>query len=62
MPRDYLSNPKTSVSGDTGSGEFSPFDREFQASRLKARAVLEGRERFTFEELSKLVARLISER
>jgi hypothetical protein len=62
MPRDNLSNPRTNIEAESGSGLFSPFDREFQAMRLKARAVLEGRDSFTFAELSKFVAKLIDER
>lgn len=62
MPRRYLANPKTNVSSDTGSGAFAPSDREFQEIRLKAKDVLDGNDVYTYEELSKLVARLLEGR
>ena len=61
MPSKGLSNPKTAVDRNSGSGLFSPTDKEFQKIRLKAKAVLEGRATWNFVELNKLLARILSE-
>lgn len=60
MPSRGLSNPRTGVE-DQGSGRWNVKDREFQKIRLKAQRVLEGREKFDFDELSLIIARILTE-
>jgi hypothetical protein len=59
-----LTNPREEVAEGAGEGgygnDFSPADRDLEAARMKSRAVLEGRDHFTFNELEKIVARLIA--
>ena len=56
-----LTNPRTQIDRGQGSGLFNPKDREFQKIRLKAQAVLEGRATFTYDELGRILARLLTE-
>lgn len=51
-------NPKDKVAGG-GRGEFSPNDKWFQEARIKSRRVLDGTDRFTFQEMQRIIAELI---
>lgn len=56
-----LSNPKDNV-GRGGSGYISPEDRFFAKVRTKSRSVRDGRDKFTSDELNKVIAQLMLER
>jgi len=58
-----LTPPRNDAAEVSGSGflglNFAPSDREFAKARSKAQAVLDGQQAFTFDELCKIVARLV---
>lgn len=56
-----LNNPKDRV-GRGGSGVMGPEDRYFAKVRTKSRAVRDGRDKFTSEELNRVIAQLMLER
>lgn len=56
-----MSNPKDNV-GKGGSGVQGPEDRLFQTLRMKSRAVRDGQELFTWQELNTIIAQLLLER
>ena len=60
---DISRDPREDVSPEAGIGgfgrDFAPNDREYQAIRVKARKVMEGRDSFTMGELQKVVARFL---
>ena len=60
MPRQ---DPREDVAAPAGQGgfgnDFNPNDKEYQTARMKARGVLEGRAKFTRDELQRLVARFL---
>lgn len=56
-----LRNPKSAVGRQSGSGKMNPYDKEFQTIRNKVDAVLEGREKFTYQEIGYILARLLKE-
>lgn len=56
-----LNNPKDRV-GRGGSGVMSPEDRYFAKVRTKSRAVRDGRDKFTSEEIHTVIAQMLLER
>lgn len=56
-----LSNPKDRPRGQ-GSGIQGPEDRYFAKLRTKSRAVRDGREKFTNDEINRIIAQLLLER
>ena len=59
-------DPREEVHPNGGQGgygkDFGPKDREYQDIRRKARGVMDGRQKFSNDELQRIMARFLIER
>lgn len=63
---DALKDPREAVKKRAGKGNygytFGPRNKDFQRTRTKATAVLDGRSSFSFVELGRVLAQMLKER